>query len=53
MIIAGIIVNVCLWLIIITHYAAASAQEVEEVVVVNEVYFEDGSALTFMIMGLK
>jgi hypothetical protein len=48
-IIAGIIANVCLWLIIIAHYAAASAQ-VEEVV--NEVYFEDGSMLTFMIMGL-
>jgi hypothetical protein len=48
-IIAGIIANVCLWLIIIAHYAAASAQEVE---VVNEVYFEDGSMLTFMIMGL-
>jgi hypothetical protein len=31
-IIAGIIANVCLWLIIIAHYAAAAiAQEVEEV----------------------
>jgi hypothetical protein len=48
-IIAGIIANVCLWLIIIAHYAAGSAQEE----VVNEVYFEDGSKLTFMIMGLK
>ena len=49
-IIAGIIANVCLWLIIIAHYAAASAQEVE---VLNKVYFEDGSTLTFMITRLK
>jgi hypothetical protein len=52
-IIAGIIANVCLWLIIIAHYAAAAAiaQEVEEVL--NKVYFEDGSTLTSTIMGLK
>jgi hypothetical protein len=51
-IIAGIIANVCLWLIIIAHYAAAAiAQGVEEVL--NKVYFEDGSTLTFMILGLK
>jgi hypothetical protein len=49
-IIAGTIANVCLWFITIAHYAAASAQEVE---VVNEVYLEDGSTLTFMITGLK
>ena len=49
-IIAGIIANVCLWLIIIGHYAAASAQEVEAL---NKVYFEDGSTLTSTIMGLK
>jgi hypothetical protein len=51
-IIAGIIANVCLWLIIIAHYAAAAiAQEVEEVL--NKVYFEDGSTLTSTVMGLK
>jgi hypothetical protein len=51
-IIAGIIANVCLWLIIIAHYAAAAiAQEVEEVL--NKFYFEDGSTLTSTIMGLK
>jgi len=49
-IIAGIIANVCLWLIIIAHYAAEIAQQVE---VLNKVYFEDGSTLTFMITGLK
>jgi hypothetical protein len=49
-IIAGIIANVCLWLIIIAHYAAAIAQETE---VLNKVYFEDGSTLTFTITGLK
>jgi hypothetical protein len=48
--IAGIIANVCLWLIIIAHYAAAIAQEIE---VLNKVYFEDGSTLTFTITGLK
>ena len=50
-IIAGIIANVCLWLIIIAHYAAAIAQEIEEVL--NKVYFEDGSTLTFTKTGLK
>jgi hypothetical protein len=49
-IIAGIIANVCLWLTIIAHYAAEIAQQVE---VLNKVYFEDGSKLTFMITGLK
>jgi len=49
-IIAGIIANVCLWLIIIAHYASAIAQEVE---VLNKVYFEDGSTLAFTITGLK
>ena len=50
-IVVGIIANVCLWLIIIAHYAAANAQEVEEVL--NEVYYEGGSTLTFIIRGLK
>jgi hypothetical protein len=49
-IIAGIIANVCLWLIIIAHYAAAIAQEVQ---VLSKAYFEDVSTLTLMITGLK
>jgi hypothetical protein len=50
-IIAGIIANVCLWLIIIAHYAAACAQELEEFL--NGVYYERGSTLTFIVTGLK